>query len=153
MSDFFHALCRKRRWWPKMLKSVVKHNNNIPSVVREIFLLFDLVFRFSFLVLCDKIDRTEWGDSVVTHETRIREVPPSNLRVDQPLWGFFMVSLSHQGKCWVGFSLPQSTWLVIIKFIFFLSSSCYLSSSNVGVTPLGVTTQIPVDQRSTDFGL
>ena len=24
----FHALCRKRRWWPKMFKSVVKPNNN-----------------------------------------------------------------------------------------------------------------------------
>ena len=27
MCRIFHALCRKRRWWPKMLKSVVKHNN------------------------------------------------------------------------------------------------------------------------------
>ena len=24
----FHPLCRKRRWWPKMLKSVVKPNND-----------------------------------------------------------------------------------------------------------------------------
>ena len=24
-----------------------------------------------------------------------------------PDWGFFVVFLNHQGKCWVGFSLPR----------------------------------------------
>ena len=51
---------------------------------------------------------TERGGSVVTHETRIREVPGSNPGADQPDWGFFVVFLSPQGKCWVGFSLPRS---------------------------------------------
>ena len=32
---------------------------------------------------------TERGGSVVTHETRIREVPGSNPVADQPDWGFF----------------------------------------------------------------
>ena len=48
---------------------------------------------------------TERGGSVVAHETRIREVPDSNPGADQPGWGFFVVFLSHQGKCWVGFTL------------------------------------------------
>ena len=44
---------------------------------------------------------TERGGSVVTHETRIREVPGSNPGADQPDWGFFVIFLNHQGKCWV----------------------------------------------------
>ena len=36
-----------------------------------------------------KILNTERGGSVVTHETRIREVPGSNPGADQPDWGFF----------------------------------------------------------------
>ena len=58
------------------------------------------------------IDRTiqnykaEQGGSMVTHETHIREVPGSNPNADQPDRVFFF--LNHQGKCWVGFSLPQS---------------------------------------------
>ena len=51
---------------------------------------------------------TERGGSVVTHETRIREVPGSNPGVDQPDWGFFVGFLSQQGTFWVGFSLPRS---------------------------------------------
>ena len=35
------------------------------------------------------IKLTERGGSVVTHETRIREVPGSNPGADQPDWGFF----------------------------------------------------------------
>ena len=54
--------------------------------------------------------RTERGGSVVTHETLIREVPGSNPGADQPDWGFFVVFLSHQGKCRAGFSLPRSIW-------------------------------------------
>ena len=53
-----------------------------------------------------RLKRTERGGSVVTHETRIREVPGSNPDADQPDWGFFVVFLIQQGKCWVGFSLP-----------------------------------------------
>ena len=34
-------------------------------------------------------DFTERDDSVVTLETRIREIPGSNLGADQPDWGFF----------------------------------------------------------------
>ena len=29
----FHALCRKRRWWPKMFKSVFKPNNNFSEEI------------------------------------------------------------------------------------------------------------------------
>ena len=56
----------------------------------------------------NNIEVTERGGSVVTHETRIQEVPGSNPGADQPDWGFFMVFLNHQGKCLVGFSLPRS---------------------------------------------
>ena len=51
---------------------------------------------------------TERGGSVVPRETRIREVPGSNPGIDQPDWGFFVVFLNHQGKYWIGFSLPRS---------------------------------------------
>ena len=34
--------------------------------------------------MVNKNDRTERGGSVVTHETRIREVPGSNPGADQP---------------------------------------------------------------------
>ena len=61
---------------------------------------------------------TERGGSVVTHETRIREVPGSNPGADQPDWGFFVVFLNHEGKCWVRFSLPRSIWPLFIKFIY-----------------------------------
>ena len=57
----------------------------------------------------------ERGGSVVTHETRIREVPGSNPGADQPDWGFLVVFLNHQGKCSVGFSLPRSIWPLFIK--------------------------------------
>ena len=43
--------------------------------------------------------------------------PGSNPGADQPDWGFFVIFLSHQGKCWVGFSLPRSIWPLFIKFI------------------------------------
>ena len=36
-----------------------------------------------------KVLSTERGGSVVTHETRIREVPGLNPGADQPDWGFF----------------------------------------------------------------
>ena len=52
-------------------------------------------------------DATERSGSVVTHKTRIWEIPGSNPGADQSDWGFFVVFLNHQGKCWVGFSLPQ----------------------------------------------
>ena len=55
--------------------------------------------------------------SVVTHDTRIREVPGSNPGADQPGWGFFVVFLSHQGKCWVVFSLPRSIWPKMLKYL------------------------------------
>ena len=32
--------------------------------------------------------------------------------------GFFVVFLSHQGKCCVGFSLPRAIWPSFIKFIY-----------------------------------
>ena len=50
----------------------------------------------------------EGGGSMVTHETRIREVRGSNPSANQPDWGFFVIFLNHYDKCWVGFSLPRS---------------------------------------------
>ena len=57
---------------------------------------------------------TERGGSVVTHETRIREVPGSNPGATNLIGVFFVVFLNHQGKCWVGFSLPRSIWPLFI---------------------------------------
>ena len=91
---------------------------NQPSITSQpdLDFLFLLLHGFKNLI-------TERGGSVVTHETRIREVPGSNPGADQPDWGFFVVFLSRQGKCWVGFSLPRSIWplfiiIIIIKFIY-----------------------------------
>ena len=76
-------------------------------------------YKSCFLRKCkNKTKTTERGGSVVTHETRIREVPGSNLGGGQPGWGFFVVFLNHQGKCWVGFSLPRSISPLFIKFIY-----------------------------------
>ena len=70
---------------------------------------------------------TERGGSVVRHETRIREVPGSNPGADQPDWDFFVVFLNHQGKCWVGLSLPRSIWPLFIKFIYHKINSVNLT--------------------------
>ena len=44
---------------------------------------------FVFLRKCrNKTNKTERGGFVVTHETRIREVPGSNPAADQPDWRF-----------------------------------------------------------------
>ena len=40
-------------------------------------------------ILLNNNYRTERGGPVVTHETRIREVPGSNPGADQPDWGVF----------------------------------------------------------------
>ena len=68
-----------------------------------------VVSLFSAFLRRNKTCKTERGGSVVTHETLIREVPGSNPGTDQPDWVFFfVVFLNHDGKCWVGFSLPRS---------------------------------------------
>ena len=64
---------------------------------------------------------TEQGGSVVTHETRIQEVPGSNPGAVQPDWGFFVVFLSHQGECWVGFSTIHLTIIHQIHISHYLS--------------------------------
>ena len=46
---------------------------------------------------------TERSGSVVTHETRILEVPGLNPGADQPDWVFSVVFLNHEGKCWLDF--------------------------------------------------
>ena len=80
---------------------------------------------------------TERGGSVVTHETRVREVPCSNPGADQPDWGFFVVFLSRQGrKCWVGFSLPRSIWPLFIKFMYHKIKISELNKWNIGNTYL-----------------
>ena len=50
---------------------------------------------FIFWRTLHNIMKTERGGSVVTHETRIREVPGSNPGADQLYWGFFVVFHSH----------------------------------------------------------
>ena len=97
------------------------------------YLYFYQFFTFTFIIFALKTCQTLWNyfkvwatiintterdGFVVTHETRIRQVPSSNPGADQPDWGFFVIFLSHQGKCWVGFSLPQSIWPLFIKFIY-----------------------------------
>ena len=67
---------------------------------------FEMVWSFFF---------AERGGSVVMHETCIRKDPGSNPGADQPDWGFFVFFLSHEGKCWVGFSLPRSIWPLFNK--------------------------------------
>ena len=77
---------------------------------------------------------TEWGGSMVTHETRIREVPGSNPGADQTHWGIFVVFLSHRGKCWVGFSLPRSIWPLFIRFIYHKIKISELNKWNIDNT-------------------
>ena len=52
-------------------------------------LSLSLVTFFSLDIYRTKIYDTERGGSVVTHETRIREVPGSNAGANQPDWVFF----------------------------------------------------------------
>ena len=81
---------------------------------------------------------TERGGTVVTHETRIREVPGSSPGADQPDWGFFVVFLSQQGKCWVGFSLPRSIWPLFIKFIYHKIKFNELNKWNINYTTIEI---------------
>ena len=46
---------------------------------------------------------TEQGGSVVTHETRIREVPGSNPGADQPDWGFSCFSSINEANAGLDF--------------------------------------------------
>ena len=51
----------------------------------------------------------------------------SRCDADQPDWGFLLVFLNHQGKFWVGFSLPRSLWPLFIKFIYHKMNSVILT--------------------------
>ena len=42
------------------------------------------------------------------------------------LGGFFVLFLSHQSKCWVGFSLPRSIWPLFINFIYIIYIYIYI---------------------------
>ena len=92
---------------------------------------------------------TERGGSVVTHETRIREVPGSNPGADRPDWGCFVVFLNHQGKYWVGFSLPRSILPLFIKFLYHKINSVNLTietlttHNNRNTQPSGIHTKGP----------
>ena len=81
---------------------------------------------------------TERGGSVVTHETRIREVSGSHSGADQPDWGFFVVFLNHQGKCCVGFSLPRSIWPLFIKCIYHKIKINELNKWNIDNTTIEI---------------
>ena len=76
--------------------------------------------------------------SMVTHETRIREVPGSNPDADQPDWGFLVIFRNHQGKCRVGFSLPRSIWLLFIKFIYHKIKISELNKWNIDYTTIDI---------------
>ena len=91
---------------------------------------------------------TERGGSVVTHKTRIREVPSSNPGADQPDWGFFVVFLSHQGKCWFGFSLPRSIWPLFIKFTYHKIKISELNKWTIDNTTIEIHSLLIHTQRS-----
>ena len=116
------------------------------------FCFYILTFFFSCLVFSqkNKTYKTERGGSVVTHETRIREVPGSNPGADLPDWGFFMVFLSHQGKCWVGFSLPQSIWPLFIKFIYHRIKISELNKWNIDNTTIEIHSLLVHTQKTLD---
>ena len=85
-------------WWKLLWRTKILHTHIPRPILCLVFLQKGR----------NKTENTERDGSVVTHETRIREGPGSNPGADQPDWGFFVVFLNHQGKCWVGFSLPRS---------------------------------------------
>ena len=100
-----------------------------------------------FSVVSKQWNFTEWGGSVVTHETRIREVPGSNPGADQPGWGFFVVFFSHQGKFWVGFSLPRSIWPLFTKFIYHKIIISELNKWNIDNTTIEIYSLLIYTQR------
>ena len=91
--------------------------------------------------------QTERGGSVLTHETRIREVPGSNPGADQPDLGFFVVFLSRQGKFWVGFSLPRSIWPLFIKFMYHNNKISELNKWNIDYTTIDLHSLLVHTQR------
>ena len=53
---------------------------------------------------------------MVTHWTRIQDVPGSNSGADQSDRGFIVVFVCNQGICRIELLLPRSNWLLFIKF-------------------------------------
>ena len=104
----------------KLKKHVLLHNYK--QIIKQV--LQKTIFQ---LQDAQRAYLAERGGSVVTHETRIREVPGLNPGADRPDWDFVVVFLNHQGKCWVGFSLPRSIWPLFIKFIYHRINSVNLT--------------------------
>ena len=95
----FSSLIRQMSWsfrpprslniiWPSLSSIIIHYGHQWPEMLMRP--------KTSNIHTTRKII-TERGGSVVTHETRILEVPGSNPGVDQPDWGFFVVFLNHLG--------------------------------------------------------
>ena len=89
---------------------------------------------FCYTKIGAKIYVTERGGSVVTHETRIQEVPGSKPGADQPDCGLFMVFLSHQGKSGLDFHYHD-------PFDHYASNSYIIKLKSVNLTNEIFTTQ------------
>ena len=59
--------------------------------IRATYFAFVTRLEKLLLFMLDEEYNSYIGGSVVTHETRIREVPGSSSGADQPDWGFFVV--------------------------------------------------------------
>ena len=70
---------------------------------------------------------TERGGSVVTHETRIREVPGSNLAADQPHWVFSWFSSIIKANSGLDFHYHDTFDHYSSKFIYHKINSVNLT--------------------------
>ena len=77
---------------------------------------------------------TERGVSVVTHETRIREVPGSNPGADQPDWGFSWFSSVIKANAGLDFHYHD-------PFDHYSSNSFIIKLKSVNLTNETLTTQ------------
>ena len=82
----------------------------------------------------NKDANTERGGSVLTHETRIREVPGSNPGAGQPGWGFFVVFLSHKANAGLDFHYHD-------PFNHYSSNSYIIKIKSVNLTIETLTTR------------
>ena len=84
-------------------------NSRYSNIFTEKYVFILFILNFLSLLFKKKIYisfLTKQDDTVVTCWAVIQEVPSLNPSADQPNWGFFVISLSLQGKCWIRFSFP-----------------------------------------------
>ena len=67
----------------------------------------------------------------------------------RPTWlrFFFVVFLNHQGKCWVGFSLPRSIWPLFIKSIYHKIKISGLNKWHIDYTTIVIHSILVYTQR------